>query len=300
MTTMAAASEGPSSERASSGQVEGYAIPSPSGASVAVSQDKRSLLTPASLRERWNDGVTTLGAWMFFREPLVAEVAGDAGYDYVCIDMQHGLADYANTVAMLQGLSRTAATPIVRVPWNEPAMIGRVLDAGALGVIIPMVNSADEAAQAVAACRYAPIGKRSLGPIGAMVRHGNGYFRWANERVACLPMIETIEAVENIDEILQVPGIDAIYVGPADLSLTLGLPPLMDNVDEKFQNALSTIIAACQRHGVVAGIQASTALAETRAKQGFQMITVGYDQAPVVAALRGDLAASRTATTLSS
>jgi 4-hydroxy-2-oxoheptanedioate aldolase len=251
--------------------------------------------SPASLQERWNDGVTTLGAWMFLREPLVAEAAGDTGYDYVCIDMQHGLADYRDTVAMLQGLSRTAATPIVRVPWNEPAMIGRVLDAGALGVIIPMVNTAAEAAQAVAACRYAPIGKRSLGPIGAMVRHGSSYFRWANDRVACLPMIETIEAVENIDSILEVPGIDAIYVGPADLSLTLGLPPLMDNADPRFQDALTTILAACKRHSVVAGIQASAALAETRAKQGFQMITVGYDQAPVVAALRADLASSRAA-----
>ncbi len=250
---------------------------------------------PASLRERWNDGVTTLGAWMFLREPLVAEVAGDAGYDYVCIDMQHGLADFSATVAMLQGLSRTSATPIVRVPWNEPAMIGRVLDAGALGVVIPMVNTAAEAAQAVASCRYAPVGKRSMGPIGAMVRHGAGYFRWANERVACLPMIETIEAVENIDEILAVPGIDAIYVGPADLSLTLGLPPLMDNADQRFQDALTTIIEACRRHGVVAGIQASAALTETRAKQGFQMITVGYDQTPVFAALRADLASSRSA-----
>jgi 4-hydroxy-2-oxoheptanedioate aldolase len=251
--------------------------------------------SPASQQERWNDGVTTLGAWMFLREPLVAEAAGDTGYDYVCIDMQHGLADYRDTVAMLQGLSRTAATPIVRVPWNEPAMIGRVLDAGALGVIIPMVNTAAEAAQAVAACRYAPIGKRSLGPIGAMVRHGSSYFRWANDRVACLPMIETIEAVENIDSILEVPGIDAIYVGPADLSLTLGLPPLMDNADPAFQDALTTILAACKRHDVVAGIQASAALAETRATQGFQMITVGYDQAPVVAALRADLASSRAA-----
>jgi 4-hydroxy-2-oxoheptanedioate aldolase len=252
-------------------------------------------LSPRSLRERWNDGATTLGAWLFLREPFTAEAAGDAGYDYVCVDMQHGLADYRDTVAMLQGLSKTSATPIVRVPWNEPSMIGRVLDAGALGVIIPMVNNRAEAAEAVAACRYAPVGKRSLGPIGAMTRHGSTYFRWANERVACLPMIETIEAVENIDEILQVPGIDGIYVGPADLSLTLGLPPLMDHADAKFQDAIATILVACKRHGVVAGIQSSPALTETRAKQGFQMITVGYDQAPVVAALRADLATSREA-----
>jgi 4-hydroxy-2-oxoheptanedioate aldolase len=170
-----------------------------------------------------------------------------------------------------------------------------MLDAGSLGVIIPMVNTAARAAAAVAACRYAPVGNRSVGPIGAMTRHGSGYFRWANERVACLLMIETIEAVENIDEILQVPGIDGIYVGPADLALTLGLAPHMDHADERFQSALATVLDACRRHGVVAGIQSSPAIAETRAKQGFQMITVGYDQAPVVAALRADLATSRAA-----
>ena len=254
-----------------------------------------ALVPTQSLRERWNAGATTLGAWMFLREPLITEAAGDAGYDYVCIDMQHGLASYTDAVAMVQALARTAATPIVRVPWNEPSMIGRVLDAGALGVIIPMVNTPEDAARAVSACRYAPTGARSLGPIGAMVRHGVKYIGWANERVACLPMIETAEAVANIDEILAVPGIDAIYVGPADLSLTLGLPPLMDNKDPRFQDALVTILDACRRHGVVAGIQASAALAETRAAQGFQMITVGYDHMPVVAALRADLATSRTA-----
>jgi 2-keto-3-deoxy-L-rhamnonate aldolase RhmA len=149
--------------------------------------DAEATITPLSLRERWDGGATTLGAWLFLREPFTAEAASDAGYDYVCIDMQHGLADYRDMVAMVQALSRTPATPIVRVAGNEPTTIGRIHD------------------------------------------------------------------------------------------------------------ALATILDACRRHSVVAGIQASSALAETRAKQGFQMITVGYDQAAVVAALRADLAASRSA-----
>jgi 4-hydroxy-2-oxoheptanedioate aldolase len=252
-------------------------------------------MTVVSLPERWRDGVTALGAWMFLREPLLTEAAGDAGYDYVCIDMQHGLASFGDAVAMLQGLGRAAATPVVRVPWNEPGVIGRVLDAGAMGVIIPMVNSADDAARAVAACRYAPVGTRSVGPIAAMVRHGSRYLGTANERVACIPMIETAEAVGRIDEILAVPGIDAVYVGPADLSMTLGLAPLMDHDDARFRNALATIVDACSRHGVVPGVHASAALAGARAEQGFRMITVGYDQMPVVAALRADLASSRSA-----
>ena len=254
-------------------------------------------MTAVPLPQRWRDGATALGAWMFLREPLLAEVAGEAGYDYVCIDMQHGLASYSDVTVMLLGLGRCASAPIVRVPWNEPGIIGRVLDAGALGVIIPMVNSAEEAARAVAACRYAPVGARSFGPLTAMIRHGRHYLRTANDEVACIPMIETVQAVEGIDEILAVPGIDAVYVGPSDLSLTMGLPPLADHDDARFQAALATIVDACNRRGVIPGIHASPALAQARAEQGFRMITVGFDQTPVMAALRADLAAARSAVT---
>ena len=232
---------------------------------------------------------------MFLREPLLVEAAGEAGYDYVCIDMQHGLASYTDAVAMLQALGRSTAAPVVRVPWNEPGIIGRVLDAGALGVIIPMVNSAEEAERAVAACRYTPVGTRSFGPLTAMIRHGFGYLATANEHVACIPMIETVEAVERIDEILAVPGIDAVYVGPSDLSLTMNLPPLADHDDARFRDALVSVVDACNRHSVTPGIHATPALAAARAQQGFRMITVGFDQTPVMAALRADLRSSRSA-----
>ena len=178
-----------------------------------------------SLNTLWRDGNTTLGAWLSLRDPLLAEVAATSGYDYVCVDMQHGMSDLGHVVAMLHAMARTPTVPIVRVPWNEQGIIGRVLDAGALGVIIPMVNSVEEAERAVAACRYTPAGTRSFGPLGANVRYGAGYAASANELVACIPMIETRQAVECLDDILSVPGIDAVYVGPADLSLTYGLPP---------------------------------------------------------------------------
>jgi 4-hydroxy-2-oxoheptanedioate aldolase len=203
--------------------------------------------------------------------------------------MQHGLSDIDYVLRMLHAMARTPTVPISRVPWNEPGIIGRVLDAGALGVIIPMVNSREEAERAVAACRYAPDGARSFGPLVVGARIGAGYYGAANATVACIPMIETRPAVEHIDEILSVPGIDAIYIGPADLSVSYGLAPALDHDDEVFVTALATVVAACQRHGVVPGIHASAALAGARHAAGFRMITVGFDAAPAIQALRTDI-----------
>ena len=201
-----------------------------------------------SLRQRWRDGATTLGAWISLRDPLLAEVAGQAGFDYVVVDMQHGLNDYADVVAMLQAMAGSATVPLVRVPWNEQGIIGRVLDAGALGVIIPMVNTADEARRAVDGMPISPDGTRSIGPLVARIRYGLDYPSIANEAVACIPMIETRQAVEGIDEILAVPGIDAVYVGPADLSMSYGLAPRVDQQGELFDSALAEVVDACRRH----------------------------------------------------
>jgi 4-hydroxy-2-oxoheptanedioate aldolase len=245
------------------------------------------------LKQHWRDGGTALGAWISLRDPLLSEVAATSGYDYVCIDMQHGMSDYADVTTHLHALARTTTVPIVRVPWNEFGIIGRVLDAGALGVIIPMVNSPEEAQHAVDACRYAPVGKRSFGPLGASSRYGGAYAGTANDVVACIPMIETRQAVETIDDILAVPGIDAAYIGPADLSLTYGLPPGVDQEDDEFDRALATVVDACKRHGVVPGIHANASLAAKRHAAGFRMITVGLDASPATAALRADITTAR-------
>jgi 4-hydroxy-2-oxoheptanedioate aldolase len=245
----------------------------------------------AALKATWRGGGTAYGAWISLREPLAVQLACGAGYDYVCVDMQHGLAEYGDVLALLQAAARSDATPLVRVPWNEPGIIGRVLDAGALGVIVPMVNSADEARRAVAACRYPPDGVRSFGPLGAATTYGGTYVGAANRDVACVPMIETREAVEQLDEILAVPGIDAVYVGPADLSFSLGLPPSLDNGGkEPFDTALATIVEACQRHGVVPGVHANAGLAAARREAGFRMITASSDMTGLAAGLRQDLA----------
>jgi 4-hydroxy-2-oxoheptanedioate aldolase len=245
------------------------------------------------LRARWADG-PALGAWMFLREPFVAEQAALAGYDYVCVDQQHGLAGATETAAMVQAMARTGATPLVRVAADEPHLIGRALDDGALGVIVPVVETAEQAARAVAACRYAPSGgRRSIGPIGATTRYGGRYVVEADAVVTCVPMVETVAGVEAVEEIAAVPGVDAIYVGPADLSLSLGLPPANAHDEPSFTAALDRVVAACREHGVVAGIQADPSLVPAWVERGFRMITVGYDRAPVVAGLRSDLRTAR-------
>jgi 4-hydroxy-2-oxoheptanedioate aldolase len=246
-----------------------------------------------SLRTLWAGGSAALGAWIGLRDLTIVEIAATAGFDYVSIDMQHGLADFDRTVDMLHAIARTPAVPVVRVPGNDANIIGRVLDAGAMAVIIPMVNSADEARRAVEACRYAPSGKRSFGPMAVAARHGAGYVARAGELVACIPMIETREAIDNVEEILAVPGVDAVYVGPADLSITLGLSPGLDQTDSIFTNALDKVLDACRRHDVVPGIHANAQLAPKRHAAGFRMITCAADMQCVSQALRADLQSAR-------
>lgn len=249
-------------------------------------------MTIPSLKDRWREG-PALGAWMFLREPMTAEAAARAGYDYVTVDLQHGIASEAEALAMMQAVEAAGAIPVARVATNHPMTIGRALDAGALAVIVPMVNDADAAREAVAACRYAPTGTRSFGPVAAISRYTDDYARVANDIICCLVMIETVEALANIDDILSVPGVDGVYVGPVDLSLTLGLPPKTDHDDPRFTDAIDTILAACQRHGIVPGIHASGDLAPKWIDKGFRTITVGYDQYSVLTGLHRDLAAAR-------
>tara|TARA_B100001123_G_scaffold422145_1_gene530673 strand:- start:17877 stop:18539 length:663 start_codon:yes stop_codon:yes gene_type:complete len=213
-------------------------------------------------------------------------------FDYVCIDMQHGGIDYQTALTMLQAISTTETMPFVRVPWNEPGIIMKMLDAGAMGVIIPMVNSVEEATAAVAACRYHPLGNRSFGPLRATIYAGADYFEHANTEVACIPMIETEQALDNLDNILSVPGIDAVYVGPADLSITLGQQPAMAN-EGRFEKERLRIAKACKASGVVAGIHANADLAEKHAASGFQLVTISSDQGGMRVAARADLKIAR-------
>jgi 4-hydroxy-2-oxoheptanedioate aldolase len=177
-----------------------------------------------AVKRLWQQDRPALGGWLMIPSGFSAEVMAHQNLDWLCIDMQHGLIDYDTALAMLQAISTTATTPFVRVPWNDSAIIMKMLDAGAYGVIVPMVNSRAEAEAAVAACRYPPQGIRSFGPIRAVYYAGLDYFAYASQEVSCIPQIETTAAVENLDEILSVEGVDAVYIGPMDLSISLGLP----------------------------------------------------------------------------
>lgn len=228
------------------------------------------------LKDIWAAGEVAHGGWLSIANSATADVMGSVGFDYLCVDMQHGAADYSDALNMFQSLEGSSSVPIARVPWNEPGIIGRVLDAGAYGVIVPMVNSVAEAEAAVAACRYPPAGSRSWGPMRAAGLHDGYSPATANEGVAAIPMIETAQAVEALEGILDTPGIDAVYVGPADLSISYGLPPGSDN-EGPFVTALERIVAECNARGVVPGIHTTPALAQLRRDQGFRMITVTSD-----------------------
>ncbi|TAK67269.1 MAG: aldolase [Dehalococcoidia bacterium] len=243
-------------------------------------------------KAKWRRGEVTFGAWLSIPSSYSAEIVAHQPFDWVCIDMQHGVIDYQVAVTMLQAISTTDATPIVRVPWNDFSAIGRMLDAGAMGVIVPMVNSVDEARAAVSACRYFPAGARSYGPTRAQLYAGADYFDHANDEVACIPMIETKQALAQLDDILAVPGIDAVYVGPADVSITLGLPPRMDNGGE-FEAARIAIAEACARHGVTAGTHGNASLAARHVAAGYRMITVYHDVAALASGAAADLRTAR-------
>jgi 4-hydroxy-2-oxoheptanedioate aldolase len=245
-----------------------------------------------SLRSHWNEGRHTLGVWLTIPSVVSAEAAARVGFDYVCLDNQHGVLDYQQSVAMAQAIVLGGGTPIARVPWNEPGIIGKMLDAGIEGVIVPMVNSAAEAQAVVRAGRYPPLGSRSFGPVIAGMRRPD-HFNWSTDGIAIIPMIETVEAVTHLDEILAVPGIDAVYVGPADLSVSLGLPPQANDDRSEFTEALLTIVAGCRNAGVVPGIHATAALIERRLEQGFRMITVTSDLLALRGSLAADLAVAR-------
>lgn len=243
----------------------------------------------AALRAR----TPIIGAFCGLPTSMAAELTAAAGYDYVCVDLQHGLADFGDLPPMFAAISSQGATPMARVPANEPWMIMRALDLGAMGVIVPMIDSAADAARAVSACRYPESGGgRSFGPVRSGLVMGSREPADV-EDVACIVMIETAEGLANVAEIAATPGVDALYVGPNDLSLAIGLPPGYERPEPEHEAAIERIRAAAMAGGVAAGIQCSGGpAARHRREQGFSMTTVGSDHNWLRIAAAAELAAA--------
>ena len=250
-----------------------------------------SPMRPNPLRTACNNSEPALGCWLSVPSSVTAEVVANVGFDYVCVDMQHGLIGYSDLVPMLQGLATSNTTATVRVPWNEPGIIGKVLDAGAMAVIVPMINTAEEAEAAVTRAMYAPRGSRSSGPIRCQPLEGPEYSEVANDHVMVIPMIETTEAVENIDGILSTEGVQAIYVGPMDLGVSMGLG--RGTTDPAFFEALDHIVERGNANGVVPGIHATPETAADRLERGFKMVTMHTDLASMRLTLVDTLSAGR-------
>ena len=230
------------------------------------------------LRTLWKSGDAAVNGWLAIPNGFSAETMAHQGWDTLTIDLQHGVVDYQAMVGMLQAISTTPTVPIVRVPWLEPGILMKTLDAGAYGVICPMVNTREDAQNLVAWTHYAPRGTRSFGPVRALLYGGADYPQHANDTIVTFAMIETAKALDNLDDILSVEGLDAIYIGPSDLSLALGCRPVFDDLDPKAQQAIEHILARAKAHNVVAGIHnGNPEGALARIAMGFQFVTVSSD-----------------------
>jgi 4-hydroxy-2-oxoheptanedioate aldolase len=250
---------------------------------------------PNPLRTLWQSGGAAVNGWLAIPNGFSAETMAHQGWDALTVDMQHGVVDYQAMVGMLQAISTTDTVPMVRVPWLEPGILMKALDAGAYGVICPMVNTREDAQKLVAWTHYAPRGTRSFGPVRASLYGGADYAQHANDTIVAFAMIETAQALDNLDAILSVEGLDAVYIGPSDLSLSLGCRPVLDDIDPKAQQAVEHVLARAKAHGVVAGIHnMGPDSALKRIALGFQFVTVSSDARLIAAGAQQVMAAMRT------
>jgi 4-hydroxy-2-oxoheptanedioate aldolase len=243
---------------------------------------------------KWRAGQQTLGGWLSMNNTHIAEMMAHAGFDWLCVDMQHGLIDYEDLRNMLPAISTTEVTPLVRAAGNLPFQIMKILDAGAMGVIVPLVNTRAEAELAVGACLYPPLGYRSFGPIRAALYGGQGYAAQANGEIACIAMIETREGVENLEAIVTTPHLGGVYIGPNDLALSLGMPARGDTDEPLHLSTVETILKTCKRHKVPVGIHTSSLeWSHRRLEAGFDFVTIGSDAGFVMVGAAGALTAMR-------
>ena len=229
-------------------------------------------------KRKLQEGEATIGTWLATGSPLVAEMLAHQGFDWLNVDMEHNAIDLQTTQSLFQAIATTDTIPFARVPWNDPQIIKRVLDIGAYGVVVPTVETVDQAEQAVGACRYPPEGYRGMGTIRGRLYGGDDYAEQANKEICVVLMLETKTAVDNADEILKVPGIDAVFIGPNDLAASMGLPLGLDNAHPDHVAAVESIRQSCENAGVPSGIHcAGAASVNQRIDEGFQWIALSSD-----------------------
>ncbi len=254
-------------------------------------------MTPNGIRARWAEGKPVLNGWVSISSPFVAEIMAAQGYDAVTIDLQHGLVGYEAATAMLQAMRASGATPMVRVPWLTAGDIMKALDAGSLGIICPMVNNRAEAEQFVSYMRYPPHGVRSYGPTRAIVAHGADYGQKADSEVLAFAMIETADGMANLDEIVSTPGLDGVYIGPADLTLGLAgrkYPVGFDREEPEMVEAIQTIMKKAHAAGIKAALHCGSAAYAARAiGWGFDFVTILNDVRLLSAAARQSVTDTR-------
>jgi 4-hydroxy-2-oxoheptanedioate aldolase len=240
-------------------------------------------------------GKAVMNGWLVIPSSFSAELMAQCGFDSITVDLQHGVHDYQSMVHCFQAMQAHPVTPLVRVTWNEPGNLGKVLDAGAMGVICPMINTRKDAESFVSACKYPPLGTRSNGPVrAAMYAPASGYQSTANEETLCIPLIETKTAIENLDAILDVEGVAGVYIGPTDLCFSYGLPPELDVELPQILKIYDELIKKCARRNIFAGIHCASASYAARAiGMGFRMTSVMNDGRMLAAFAKGVVAQVR-------
>ena len=233
------------------------------------------------VKQLWLDGKTVLNGWLSVPNTFTAEIMAEQDYDSLTIDLQHGLVGLDTMLPMLQAIRASGVTPLVRVPWLEPIHIMKTLDAGAYGIICPMINNRTNAEDLVSWVRYPPLGVRSFGPTRAKFSAGPGYAQEANEEIICMAMIETEQALTNLEEIITTPGLDGIYIGPADLSFSLSrgrLPPGFDREEPEILEAIQLIVDTTRAKEKRIGLHNGTVDYALRALDwGLDLVTISSD-----------------------
>ena len=242
-----------------------------------------------TIRTIWKRGGAVINGWPGIPSSVAAENMAQAGWDGLTVDLQHGLVDYQTAVQMMQAISTTGTPPMARVAWLEPGIIMKLLDAGAMGIVCPMINTREECERFVGACRYPPFpgGYRSFGPVRATWYCGPDYFKNSNDTVITMAMIETKQAVENLESILTVPGLDSIYIGPNDLAISYGYGPSGVPTDKEVLDKIKYIVDTAKKHKIYAGIHTgSTKMAKEMIALGFQYVTLLADNAFLASAAK--------------